>query len=49
MSPLALPPLQFSALAGVTVSTEHPMTLQQLNELDVLTDAKVGAILQLSE
>eukprot|EP00903_Cladosiphon_okamuranus_P012758 g11926.t1 len=40
---------QVSALVGVTVSWEHPTTLQQLNELDVLTDAKVEAILGLSE
>lgn len=44
------PPKQkVSALVGVTVSWEHPTTLQQLNELDVLTDAKVEAILRLSE
>ncbi|CAB1120679.1 unnamed protein product [Ectocarpus sp. CCAP 1310/34] len=36
---------QISALAGVTVSVEHPTTLQQLNELDVLTDIKADAIL----
>eukprot|EP00752_Nemacystus_decipiens_P012854 g11381.t1 len=40
---------QVSALVGVTVSWEHPTTLQQLNELDVLTDAKVEAILRLSD
>lgn len=41
--------LKVSALVGVTVSWEHPTTLQQLNELDILTDAKVEAILRLSE
>ncbi|CBJ27106.1 similar to Dynein heavy chain 3, axonemal (Axonemal beta dynein heavy chain 3) (Ciliary dynein heavy chain 3) [Ectocarpus siliculosus] len=40
---------QISALAGVTVSVEHPTTLQQLNELDVLTDTKADAILRLSD
>lgn len=41
--------IQFSALAGVTVNLEHPTSLQQLNELGVLTDVKVEAILRLSE
>lgn len=38
-----------SDLVGVAVGLDHPTTLQQLNELDVLTDAKVMAILRLSE
>lgn len=41
--------LQVSTLVGVTVSPEHPTTLQQLNELDMLTDAKVEAIQRVSE
>lgn len=44
-----LPRTQLSTLAGMTVSSDHPTTLQQLNELDVLTDAKVEAIIRLSE
>lgn len=49
LKPLFTAILQFSALAGVTVSFEHPTSLQQLNELGVLTDVKVEAILRLSE
>ncbi|CAM9162262.1 unnamed protein product, partial [Hapterophycus canaliculatus] len=40
---------QLSDLVGVAVGLDHPTTLQQLNELDVLTDAKVMAILRLSD
>ncbi|CAM9985812.1 unnamed protein product [Scytosiphon promiscuus] len=40
---------QVSDLVGVAVGLDHPTTLQQLNELDVLTDAKVLAILRVSD
>lgn len=40
---------QLSALAGVTMNAEHPTTLQQLNDLDILTDVKVEVIMAISE
>ncbi|CAM9240730.1 unnamed protein product, partial [Phaeothamnion confervicola] len=38
---------QVSALAGVTLSREHPTTLQQLNELGALTDTKATNIVKI--